>query len=82
MQDKPIKHNTITGSINQAALDILAQHPDGVRWAELQRQLRALDPSWHPKTINGCVWQLARNFPQTVIKPETGLFRLRKFTDT
>lgn len=70
---------TITGRINAKALQLLAQHPEGLRWSELIAKLKASNPKWHPKTVNGCVWLLAEKFPDKVYKPEKGLFRLRKF---
>ena len=42
-------------------------------------QLEASDASWHPKTVNGCVWKLVERFPDRVYKPSKGLFRLVKY---
>jgi len=33
-------------------------------------------PEFHPKTINGCIWQLTNKFPDKVIKPSRGKFEL------
>lgn len=74
--------NTITGRITIAALELLERHPEGLRWAELQRLIKASDPSLHPKTVNGCVWKLVEKFPDRVYKPEKGLFRLVKYKNT
>lgn len=71
--------DTITGRINAAALDILAQHPEGVRWTDLLKAIKSVDPTFHPKTVNGCVWMLVEKFPDRVYKPEKGLFRLTTF---
>lgn len=73
--------NTITGRINQLALDLLDEHPEGIRWAELQRLILQKDPGLHPKTLNGCVWRLVEKFPDRVYKPEKGLFRLTKYAE-
>lgn len=73
--------NTVTGRINHIALDLLDQHPEGIRWAQLQRQILDIDPSLHPKTLNGCVWKLVEKFPDQVYKPEKGLFRLTKYAE-
>ncbi len=72
---------TITGRINAKALEIIGENPEGIRWAELQRQIKAYDSTLHPKTVNGCVWQLADNFPDKVYKPSKGLFRLVKYRE-
>lgn len=79
MNDVRINLSTITGRVNDAALTILAQHPEGIRWTDLLKQIQAFDQSFHPKTVNGCVWKLTEKFPDLVYKPEKGLFRLTKF---
>lgn len=69
----------VTQQINSLALEILEKHPQGVRWADLLKQIEANNPSFHPKTINGCVWKLVEKFPDRVYKPQKGLFRLVKY---
>ena len=71
--------STVTGRINATALALLEEHPDGLRWSELNAKIEASDPSFHPKTVNGCVWKLVEKFPGQVYKPSKGLFRLRKY---
>ncbi len=61
------------------ALEIIEAAPTGVRWADLQRELKQRRPDFHPKTVNGCVWLLAENFPERVVKPEKGLFLARRY---
>lgn len=70
---------TITGRINTKALELLEQHPEGLRWAELLSKIKESDPGLHPKTVNGCVWKLVEKFPDKVYKPSKGLFRLVKY---
>lgn len=74
-----MKNNTITGYINEIALDLLEQYPEGLRWSELLLKIKELNPSFHPKTVNGCVWKLTERFPDKVYKPSKGLFRLLKY---
>jgi hypothetical protein len=69
----------VTARIYATALELLEQHPEGLRWSELLRRIEASDPGLHPKTVNGCVWKLVERFPDKVCKPEKGLFRLVKF---
>jgi hypothetical protein len=69
----------ITYQINEKALELLGQRPEGIRWTDLLKMLQASNPSWHPKTINGCVWKLAEKYPDEVYKPEKGLYKLVKF---
>jgi len=71
--------STVTGRINSKALELLDQHPDGVRWSELLSLIKESDHSFHPKTINGCIWKLVEKFPDKVYKPSKGLFRLLKY---
>ena len=70
---------TVTERINAKAFELLEQHPEGLRWSELLRQIEASDPGLHPKTVNGCVWKLVERFPDKVYKPSKGLFRLVKY---
>ena len=74
-----MKKTTVTGRINAKAFRLLAQHPEGLRWSELLAKIKKGDPSFHPKTVNGCVWKLVDKFPDKVYKPSKGLFRLRKY---
>jgi len=61
------------------ALELLEQHPEGLRFSELRSLIEASDSSFHPKTVNGCVWKLVQRFPDRVYKPSRGLFRLVKY---
>jgi len=73
---------TITGRINTIALELLEQYPEGLPWSQLLIKIRQSDPSFHPKTVNGCVWKLIEKFPNKVYKPSKGLFRLTKFKES
>lgn len=77
MSERP---TTITGQINTKALELLEQNPQGLRWSELTTKLQQANPTWHPKTINGCIWKLAEKFPDKVYKPSKGLFQLVKYS--
>ncbi len=71
------KSDKVTERINATALDLLRKNPEGLRWTELRKKIEASDASFHPKTVNGCVWKLVENFPDRVYKPSKGLFRLK-----
>ncbi|MGD8373548.1 MAG: hypothetical protein PVI21_01675 [Candidatus Woesebacteria bacterium] len=79
MKDSSINPNTITGRIYATAIDLLNKNPNGMHWTDLLAKIKNSDPSLHPKTVNGCVWKLVEKFPNTVYKPEKGLFRLVKY---
>ncbi|HAM96240.1 TPA: hypothetical protein DCP76_00325 [Patescibacteria group bacterium] len=70
---------TITGQIYTKILEILENNPEGIHWSELLTMIKTSYPSFHPKTINGCVWKLVERYPDMVYKPEKGLFRLVKY---
>jgi len=70
---------TITGRIYATTLELLEKNPKGLRWSELISKIEASDRSFHPKTVNGCVWKLVEKFPDKVYKPSKGLFRLLKY---
>jgi len=69
----------VVSDINNKAIELLNERPEGIRWSELLRLLQAVNKNWHPKTVNGCVWQLVNKYPDQVYKPEKGLFRLTKY---
>jgi predicted transcriptional regulator with HTH domain len=71
--------NKVTHRINAKAFELLEKHPEGLRWSELLSRIIASDPSFHPKTVNGCVWKLVERYPDKIYKPSRGLFRLLKY---
>jgi hypothetical protein len=80
VQGVPSKQSSkVTERINATALELLEKHPEGLRWTDLRKMIEASDETFHPKTVNGCVWKLVETFPDKVYKPSKGLFRLRKY---
>ncbi len=69
----------VTERITAKALELLEQHPDGMHWSELSSLIEASDHTFHPKTVNGCIWKLPQKFPDKVYKPSRGVFRLLKY---
>ncbi len=74
--------SSITGRIYAKALELLEQHPEGLRFTELRSKIAEAYPSFHPKTVNGCVWKLVQQFPDKVYKPSRGRYRLVKYQST
>lgn len=74
-----INSSKVTERIEATAFVLLEQHPDGLRWTDLKTKIEESDPSFHPKTVNGCVWKLVEKYPDRVHKPSKGLFRLLKY---
>lgn len=69
----------ITHQIYGKALELLEKNPEGLHFTELREKIIASNSSFHPKTVNGCVWKLSQKFPEKVYKPLRGLFRLVKY---
>lgn len=74
-----MKSSKVTERINATALELLELHPEGLHWSELALKIKESDPTFHPKTINGCIWKLVERFPDRVYKPSKGLFRSLKY---
>ena len=71
----------ITGRIKSIAFDTLEKNDEGLRYSELHAKIREADGSFNPNTINGCIWDLDKRFPDKVYKPSKGVFRLTKFKE-
>ena len=69
----------VTERIKTKALELLEQHPDGMRYSELHAKILATNAEFKPNTINGCIWNLDTVFSEKVYKPSKGLFRLLKY---
>lgn len=68
----------VTERIKAKALELLEQHPEGLRYSELHEKILEADGTFKPNTINGCIWNLDSTYPDKVYKPSKGLFRLLK----
>jgi hypothetical protein len=69
----------VTHQIYAKIFELLKQHKEGMHWSELTSKIKASNPDFHPKTVNGCIWKLVESFPEEVYKPSKGLFRLVKY---
>lgn len=74
-----MRSSRLTERINATAFELLEKHPQGLRWSELLSMIEASDSSFHPKTVNGCIWKLVERFPDRIYKPSRGVFRLLKY---
>jgi len=71
---------TLTETIQNVALELLKQSPEGLRYSELARQILAKDPlRFKPNTISGSIWDLDKQYHEIVYKPSRGLFRLLEY---
>jgi hypothetical protein len=69
----------VTERIYAKAFEILEKNPKDIRWSGLISKIIKSDSSFHPKTVNGCVWKLVEKFPDRIYKPSKGLFCLLKY---
>lgn len=67
---------TVTSQIEEIVFRLLKENPAGIRWADLNRQINQINPTFHPKTTNGILWKLANKYPDKISRQE-GLFRLK-----
>lgn len=74
-----VKGQGIRARIRAAALDLLGQHPEGLRYSDLHRRIHAINPGFNSSTINSSIWNLDAVLPQQVYKPSKGLYRLTDF---
>jgi len=74
-----MQSSRVTERINAKVFELLEKHPEGLHWSELLSKIKASYPTFHPKTVNGCIWKLVEKFPDRIYKPSKGLFRLLKF---
>ncbi len=65
--------------ITKRALEVLENNPSGVRYSDLHRKLSEVLPDVPSNTIHGIIWDLDKKNDQ-IIKPERGLFVLKKYT--
>lgn len=82
MKDQAIpsaKSTFVTHRIYAKIFDLLENNPNGLSWTDLRTNVEESDNSFHPKTVNGCVWKLLERYPDKVYKPSKGIFRLKKF---
>lgn len=61
--------------IIKKTLEILKNNPDGVRYTDLVKMIKNELPEVKEKTIYGTVYNLQKQFPYQVEKPERGLFK-------
>lgn len=65
--------------IIKKAIEILENSPKGIRYSELVRKIQEAYPDIKLKVIQWEVWALTRKFPKSILKPERGIFILKKY---
>ena len=66
---------SIRARIREEAVRIIRDHPEGIRYSELRRQIRESDSSFNMNTISGSIYDLDDHIAE-VEKPSRGLYRV------
>ena len=69
----------ITQRIKTKALELLDNHPEGLRFSDLHKAIRDSDPTFNANTVSGSIWDLEVTYPKEVYKPSKGIFQLLKY---
>ena len=66
---------SITARIRKEAVRIIKDHPEGIRYSDLQRQIHEVDNSFKMNTIAGSIYDLNAHIAE-VEKPSRGVYRI------
>ena len=66
---------SIRARIREEAVRIISNHPEGIRFSDLQRQIHEADSSFKMNTISGSIYDLDTHIAE-VEKPSRGLYRI------
>ena len=66
---------SIRARIREEAVRIISNHPEGIRFSDLQRQIHEADSSFKMNTISGSIYDLDAHIAE-VEKPSRGLYRI------
>ena len=72
---------TSTGKVIAKARELLAATPDGIRYAQLHRQIVAAFPEIPPNTVHGALHRFRTELPAEIYQPSKGLYRHIKFRE-
>lgn len=64
--------------IQGRAIDVLEQHPDGVRWSDILKLIEVQSPETPHNSVHGAVHQLLQSDPK-IIKVARGTYQLEKY---
>ena len=66
---------SITARIREEAVRIIENHPEGIRYSDLQRKIHEVNGSFKMATIAGSIYDLDTKVPE-VEKPSRGVYRI------
>ena len=67
--------------VQKAALEVLAEHPKGIRYTPLQAAVKLKLPDVPANTIRGNIWDLGAKIPDLISKRARGLYILKKYEE-
>lgn len=73
---------TARETVRRFAVEVLADVPEGLRYSEIERRIRARFPDMKPNTVTGSLWAFTQDLPPEVVKPSRGHYRHAKFGAT
>lgn len=68
--------------IEEKALELLRQIPNGIRYSELIARVQSALGDANKNTIQGTIWDLDQRRPSDVYKPSRGVYRHTKYRGT
>lgn len=71
----------ISERIKSIAFELLTKNRAGMRFSELHREIRMVDPGLNANTVSTAMWNLDATAPDRVYKPAKGVFRLLEFKE-
>ena len=72
----------VRNQILDVGMRVLADHPNGIKWAELIRAVAATTPDTPYNNVYGAVHKLVTTKPAEIIKVARGTYQLAKFVST
>jgi hypothetical protein len=66
----------VTHQVKQLAKQILAEHPNGLRFTDLYKSIQARNSAWNKNMVFTTVSILHQKWPNEFIKPSRGIFQL------
>ncbi len=65
----------IKARIREEAIKIIENHPEGIKYSDLHREIREIDSNFNKNTIHGTIFDLHLRIPK-IEKPSRGLYKV------
>ena len=67
--------------IHEQALQVLEEHPQGIRWMDILRAVKAQSPETPHNSVHGGVHNLLTTRTSEIVKVARGTYQLAKYVD-